>query len=234
MSWLGEFRFGDTWAAYKGPTAGNTAHAHAAIQLVLCPADPIVVIDDGGREFTGQTLLIRPLVTHAVVASAMAAFLYIEPQSPIAAALLDVAGPDDISQLNSAASQWVDTSLPLERWLDGLERELAPRARALDLRLEEALAHLREQPGSTTVTHAADVCGISPARLRAIAQEQLGVPLATWLLWRKLESAARALACGQSFSEAALIGGFSDQAHFTRTMRKMFGITPTMAAIVLR
>ncbi len=71
--------------------------------------------------------------------------------------------------------------------------------------------------------------GISASRLRTLAREQLGVSLSTWMLWRKLERAARAVLDGEPLARAAALGGFSDQAHFTRTMRRMFGVTPRAA-----
>jgi AraC-like DNA-binding protein len=39
---------------------------------------------------------------------------------------------------------------------------------------------------------------------------------------------------GASLAEAAYAGGFADQAHYTRAMRKMFGITPKSASLILR
>jgi AraC-like DNA-binding protein len=58
--------------------------------------------------------------------------------------------------------------------------------------------------------------------------------LSQWLLWRKLEQAALAISTGASLAEAAHAGGFADQPHFSRTMRRMFGLTPGAAAIALR
>ena len=34
MQWHGEFAFGEVWLAYRGASADNRFHAHAAVQLV--------------------------------------------------------------------------------------------------------------------------------------------------------------------------------------------------------
>ena len=90
---------------------------------------------------------------------------------------------------------------------------------------------LHDEPGS--VATAATRCGVSPARLRALASEQLGVPLAKLVLWHKVKTASQALLGGSSLSAAAAAAGFADQAHLTRSMGNVLGITPAMAKAIL-
>jgi transcriptional regulator GlxA family with amidase domain len=53
-------------------------------------------------------------------------------------------------------------------------------------------------------------------------------PLIGWL-----QRASRSLARGASLAEAALDAGFADQAHLSRSMRRVFGVTPaTVAALI--
>jgi AraC-like DNA-binding protein len=80
---------------------------------------------------------------------------------------------------------------------------------------------------------AADV-GLSPQRLRALARDQLGMPLARWRVWTRLRRAAEALQAGQSLADAANTAGFADQAHLTRQMREMMGLTPAVVVPLLR
>jgi len=71
---------------------------------------------------------------------------------------------------------------------------------------------------------AADV-GISASRLRALANDNLGVPLTQLRLWSRLARAIAWLPYGTT-ATAATAAGFADQAHFTRTARRFLGRTP--------
>ena len=75
--------------------------------------------------------------------------------------------------------------------------------------------------------------GLSPQRLRALARQQLGMPLARWRVWSRLRRAAEALQGGQSLADAAITAGFADQAHLTRQMREMMGLTPAALLPIL-
>jgi methylphosphotriester-DNA--protein-cysteine methyltransferase len=70
--------------------------------------------------------------------------------------------------------------------------------------------------------------------LRALARHQLVVPLARWRVWTRLRRAAEALQAGQSPADAASTAGFADQAHLTRQMREMIGLTPAVVPPILR
>jgi AraC-like DNA-binding protein len=99
---------------------------------------------------------------------------------------------------------------------------LVGRIGALDSRLAfviEALPDAGRLDGL-----AADV-GISASRLRALANENIGVPLTQLRLWSRLARAIAWLPYGTT-ATAATAAGFADQAHFTRTARRFLGRTP--------
>ncbi len=70
--------------------------------------------------------------------------------------------------------------------------------------------------------------------LRALAREQLGMPLARWRIWRRFRQAALSLGAGHTLALAAADAGFADQAHFGRRMREMYGVKPLQVVPVLR
>ncbi|MDT5000064.1 MAG: hypothetical protein QOK12_2169, partial [Mycobacterium sp.] len=102
----------------------------------------------------------------------------------------------------------------------------------LDPRLVQTLNAMSDFHASLP-SLAADV-GLSSQRLRALARDQLGMPLARWRVWTRLRRAAEALQSGQSLADAASTAGFADQAHLTRQMREMMGLTPAMVLPLLR
>ncbi|MES3022943.1 MAG: helix-turn-helix domain-containing protein [Pseudomonadota bacterium] len=232
MSWAGILEFGSSWVAFRGRAADNTTHAHAALQLTLS-ADGLVTIHGASGTFSGPALLVAPGAPHAIHAAGIITLLLIEPQSPIASFL---AGPklQGIAPLSASLSDLLDLDAPLANCLDRVLGNVPAPAPVLDARVAAALECLALDPSAAAVARAAGAVGLSTSRLRALATQELGTSLAAWVMWRKLERAGKSLTGGAGLAEAAFEAGFSDQAHFTRTMRKVFGITPKMLSQLSR
>jgi AraC-like DNA-binding protein len=100
---------------------------------------------------------------------------------------------------------------------------LVGRAGSLDSRLAFAIEAL---PRAERLHALAAEVDISPSRLRALAYENIGVPLAQLRPWSRLARAVALLPYG-TMAMAATTAGFADQAHFTRTARRFLGRTPS-------
>lgn len=71
--------------------------------------------------------------------------------------------------------------------------------------------------------------GLSESRLRHLFAEQIGIPLTAYILWVRIKVALREMLLpGAILSDAAHQAGFSDHAHFTRTFRRMFRVSPSL------
>ncbi len=229
------FVFGDGWAAYEGPCAAHDSHAHVAVQLTAARSGLVHLAADRGRELWGEALILAPRVRHRMPASADVVLLvYVETHTPLASKLVALIAPDDAGPAPPIVRDRLLSNEPTDQIMRGLKADLGEATRVLDPRLEWALLRASQSPAPGTIARAASALDLSTARLRALAQSQLSAPLSQGLLWRKLERSGRALAAGAPLSEAALAGGFADQAHLNRTMKRMFGVTPFEAAQVVR
>ena len=99
MRWHGEFAFGEVWLAFRGASADNRFHSHAAVQLVA--GGEITVADAAGREFVGPGWLVRSGVRHCLRPAPAMLLVLLDPQSHLAAGLLDALVPDPIAPLPS-------------------------------------------------------------------------------------------------------------------------------------
>ncbi|MFN4355103.1 helix-turn-helix domain-containing protein [Parvibaculum sp.] len=228
--WAGRFEFGEGWAVYRGRTDANAPHRHAAIQIAA-GRDAGIAMRSDRTVLEARAIVIPPMVRHEFLsARGEVTALYVEAELPLGRALRRRFG-EAISPLPESLAASLSTADPenaiieLSAFLDIAAPE------ALDPRLTASLAFLRNEPGERgAIGAAAKAAGLSAQRLRELAQAELGVALSQSLLWQKLGRASRAIAAGATLAEAAASGGFSDQAHFSRTMRRMFGVTPGVAA----
>lgn len=117
--------------------------------------------------------------------------------------------------------------MPDQEVFDILDRVMIESNHEIDPRLAAVLKDLDNAGPKESLAQIAKQHDLSSSRLRVIAKEQIGVSLSAILVWQKLIKSMKALSVGSTLSEAAQIGGFSDQAHFTRTIRTMFGTTPS-------
>ncbi|MES2952185.1 MAG: helix-turn-helix domain-containing protein [Pseudomonadota bacterium] len=232
--WLGSFVFGHSMLVFRGRTADNSAHAHASIQLSVAQTGDLVILDAEGSAHTAPGLITRPGHRHVLQPAEAVTLVHIEPQLPLANTLLAAAGDAGTSLLAPAITEALRQAATLDDCLAVLTQWAPPRNLVLDPRIAQALDWLVGATASDAIAQAAAMCGVSDSRLRTLARESLGTSLSQWLTWRKLEVSGRAMLAGAPLAEVAYAGGFADQAHFTRTMRKVFGITPHSASRIVR
>ncbi|MEU6478149.1 AraC family transcriptional regulator [Streptomyces sp. NPDC047017] len=200
----------------------SSQHAHAAFQVALpVEGDEVAVMDASGVCHRGAALAVRPMTPHRMLTRKDVLTFFIEPQCAFA------------DELRARCGQGITVAGDLR----GLREEDVRRAGAhpsgaLDPRLRAAmgLATERDMP----MPGLAARVGLSPQRLRALARHQLGMPLTRWRMWARLRRTVEALEDGHTLAGAAVIGGFADQAHFTRCMRELTGVTPASVLPLLR
>jgi AraC-like DNA-binding protein len=215
------FTIGAGYAVYRGPTTVGTLHRHAAFQIVIGIRDEVAVVDATDIQHRAAVLVVAPMERHCLQATPDVLTYFIEPHCVFA------------DRLRQHYGNGV-TAAPELRGLS--EDEVRPagsrRSGELDPRLVQALNALVDH--NVSLPSLAAQVGLSPQRLRALARSQLGMPLARWRVWTRLRRAAEALQNGQSLADAAVTAGFADQAHLTRQMREMMGLTPAAVLPILR
>lgn len=125
-------------------------------------------------------------------------------------------------QLDGAALFKLTTPLP--RAISGYR----PIALNLDMRaMHVAQKVKKELPLTSTVAELASDVGLSPDRLSHLFSAKLGIPIKSYILWARMRRAVQLIAEGEPLSSVAYDAGFSDSAHFTRTLKHFFGLTPS-------
>jgi AraC family transcriptional regulator, arabinose operon regulatory protein len=71
---------------------------------------------------------------------------------------------------------------------------------------------------------------LSASRFSHVFTQQGGLSLRSFLMWRKTKEALKLIGCRQSMTEIAHESGFSDSAHFARTIKSTLGVTPSWMA----
>ncbi|UBU13967.1 helix-turn-helix domain-containing protein [Nonomuraea gerenzanensis] len=209
----------DGYALYQGPVTEGAVHRHAAFQVVIGVRGDVTVEDASGMPYRGGALVVAPMVGHRLLANEAVRTFFVEPHSAFADRLRVRCG-DGIR------------SAPEMTGLLEEDVRVGGASGELDGRLLLAMRRMTEE-GMSMVDLAAEV-GLSSPRLRALARRQLGMPLTRWRIWQRLARSAEVLREGGALSGAAFAGGFADQAHFSREMRRMMGLTPSEVVRAVR
>jgi AraC-like DNA-binding protein len=98
----------------------------------------------------------------------------------------------------------------------------------IDARVEVVIDKLKQTvEDNISVEELAALVNLSVPRLMEVFKKQTGVPMRRFRLWHRLYITAMKMGEGKSLTEAAVMAGFTDSSHFSRTFRNMFGMAPT-------
>lgn len=215
-AWSGKIWIGRDWWGFEGRSGDSRPHAHLCAQVVAGLNGAVRVETEDG-EIESAVVVIPPGARHRLLgADGPLRAIYPRPLGRLARRWRI---RDDVA----ARPEWAPL-LTADDLVAVLDAETAQgESQPIDERLRWALDAL---DGDLSLADLAARAGMSPARLRALAQSELGAPLTHWRLWRRLEMAVLSLRNGEGLATAAAEAGFADQSHLNRAMSRFFGITP--------
>lgn len=205
--WQGSLWLARDYCLFAGASGSTECHAHYAHQAMLALDGPLR-LSLAGSPLEASRVLIQSLQPHAFADARQPLLaVYAEPQAYSRATLEAV--------LEAARPNLDDLALHMAQ---------APR-QALDPRIARALQALDEQLAEKISASAlASRASLSLSQLERLFGEQVGLSVRRLVLWRRLRLALAMALEGQGLTAAAHAAGFADSAHFSRTVRSMFGI----------
>jgi AraC family transcriptional regulator len=106
------------------------------------------------------------------------------------------------------------------------EKERASEARKTPAWLRSVRDMLESRTLSIALTRLASIAGVHPTHLARAFRAHYGCTVGEFVRAQRIEDAKQHLRTSRPLSEIALDLGFSDQSHFTRTFRRITGMTP--------
>ena len=227
----------------QGGEGSIAPHAHYAIQLAIGAPSGLRV--QFGRRSAWQACaaaLIPSRATHSIDIGGcgFSAVLFVEPETAEGRALgARLQGtPECLDSATVAASiarlehAWrhEQTHAAVERECRALLRELAGTVapEPSDPRVLAAIEQIRQRlDHAPSLEEVARLANLSPSRFRHLFVAQTGMPMRTYVLWRRLLHVWTLLMRGETLAGAAHAAGFADSAHLSRTARTMFGLAPS-------
>lgn len=221
------------WGEFIGVTGDNAPHSHHAVQVLLSEQpQPLWTAVSGWKDMRGA--VIGPELPHQLGSNGQPVrLLYVEPHSDAGRRLmtgladgLRVLLPEELTAARLAAQADAEPDEALAEALS--PSSAAPFGSKGDQDIEAWIATLPVAlPEHLTAAACARQMGLSSSRFLHRFRAHTGLPLRPYLRWRRLLVALRAAMQGASLTEAAHAAGFSDAAHFARTFRRHFGMTPS-------
>jgi AraC-like DNA-binding protein len=210
-------------AAFTSYLIADSHASHATTVMVGLDADVIV------GAVRGRAVLVPPGVVHSARCAGPTVSFTFDPElAPRIAGFARERGTSVLESRVAAPVHAVAASLADPHVLHGAGDDVATLLdRGTAARIDRRVARVAESLREGTLDRATlAATRLSPAHLRALFVRDIGVPIRTYALWRRLlHTLARIGPC--DYTTAAHAAGFADLAHFSRTCHRMLGYAPS-------
>lgn len=239
---------------YLGDSFDPDLHRHHAVQCCISITGKLKVRWDGVEQWQScSAAIIGANVNHSIISTeGPVCLIYLEKSSNSYRTILDYHCTESSCQIRkeplllknkipvclslrlskcllnnvglAAANELKEKCL---RFFKGFISEVG----ALDPRISHLLNLLHQRPEQAFIFTGGDLAqsiNLSESRMQHLFKQQVGIPIRRYILWAKLRYVIELALGGSTLTEAAHSGGFADSAHFSRTFRAMFGISPSL------
>ena len=224
--------------AFVGHLGAVDTHRHAAPAIVVGLSKSIEFLAKGQDALVAPGAMISPGAHHELHAADQEVLtLYLEPGSDWARAVMHACGSSIFAPIiesrpwRSLAHALIDAPSDVSACTSALTVALeallmTSNAARTDTRIKHALEHCRRGMEDDETLLARRLC-LSGSRLRHLFVADTGTTLSRYRLWCRIRRAVSSALAGKSLTVAAVEAGFFDSAHFSRSFREMFGVSPS-------
>lgn len=138
---------------------------------------------------------------------------------------------DQLKYIRESLSQWFiqtkNNQNITEEIIDKISEKIGFKTGiSIDARIQKSMDFIRKSE-TTTLKEIADYINLSKYRFSHLFRQETGMSYREFVLQAKLVKSLQAIYNKQNLTHSSYSGGFADQAHFTRTYYKTFGILPS-------
>ncbi|TGL65101.1 helix-turn-helix transcriptional regulator [Leptospira jelokensis] len=223
-------------------------HSHHAVQILFSPNESFKITSNHIFEIHKQLIVIPHNSIHKFSIKNPYLSIYLDPKSIVANKILNYAAAriDFNLKLSKFLKFYKDISskqispknIPkrLEEVLLDLLNEsnsqncFGTNKNIMDERVSICLDLIERysyQGEPIKPSQLAKSCNLSMFRLVHLFSENVGIPIRTYALWCKMRNAISFLMSKESMLDSSYLAYFSDQSHFSRSFKRMFGINPS-------
>ena len=221
--------FDEYTALYRGQVTNQHLVAHQACCLVVS-CQPLLVTDKCAQAVAGKLVVVPSMVPHRLKLKTEAIFIFLDPHLPFSRchrAINNRLAPD-FEALQALLTPPAD-ELPA---FGAILRQLTPRLFQAPAPVDDRILRLTKYIWQHThqklpLPVLAGLANLSVSRLQHLFAAQVGMPITRYVHWQRLKVSYGHVLAGNTLTAAAYEGGFADGAHFSRTFRWMFGLTPS-------
>ncbi len=226
---------------FWGRLADTALHKHHAVQVCVGLDGPFKLMLDGQWVQTRYAVIPANYAHQLDARENLIALVLLDTASNIGMGLDAVLTCDDLRQLSqnlhlpNGIESARDMAMGFARFVDDHfqtdncdSHDVMADKRPLDGRIEKALVQL-ERIGDEQVlaSDLAKMVDLSQSRFLHLFSQEVGLPFRRYVLWRRIITAMEEVRAGGDLTSAAHAAGFADSAHFSRTFRETFGLSPS-------
>jgi len=204
--------------------ASNLAPHRNPVTCILAGLDRPLVVRTHAERIEGDIVIIRPGVEHWVEINGRAKVLYFDGLAYPLQAALAAPLPRDVAPLA------IDALAASAGAQESLRTRLSHARARCPLAVARTVAAIVEDPMMRMSQHElSERLRLERTQAMRAFKAVTGMTFRELKRWTALCAATRQIAEGQLVRTAAMDAGFADTAHLTRTFRRAFGTTPTLA-----